>query len=477
MLETDSFYFPVEHPDADADGDGLSNFEEFDGDSDPLDASNGSVYTGSEVYSVWAEDEILSRISEAQLQSYYLGFDAQTEYIRGSDYGGGIGGILYTIRGTDRSYNAYNSRGDVVSKTDDSETITWQSSYEAFGTRTQEEGATEDRQKANTKDEDPTGLLNEGMRYRDIEFGVFLTRDPAGFVDGPNVYTYVRQNPWSAYDPEGLFLGFIADAGFAVYDTVQYSRGKISGKEYSKRMALTGASVLANAASGGTAGLAVRGASMAARAGSATVKVAKAVDKANTAYETASSIAANAEAMAGAISEGDARGMAKAAVGMALDSAGGKKTDGSLGASSQRKTKAQTGAQVEAEAPKTTTVYRGVNSNHFDFAAQSGGVVRPNNKWWQVWKGKGSSPFEHNAAPGGTLNSPYTSWTTDPRVAENFALRPGRTPGMVIEAQVPTSRLLTSPNTKNVSLIQGGGVVSESEVLIRGTVRGTATGR
>ncbi|MCW1917126.1 hypothetical protein OJ996_26325, partial [Luteolibacter sp. GHJ8] len=52
--------------------------------------------------------------------------------------------------------------------------------------------------------EDPTGLLNEGHRYRDLEAGVFISRDPAGFVDGPNVYAYVRQNPWSAFDPEGL---------------------------------------------------------------------------------------------------------------------------------------------------------------------------------------------------------------------------------------------------------------------------------
>jgi len=127
------------------------------------------------------------------------------ETIRGSDYGGGIGGVLYTIRGgSNRSYNAYNSRGDVVSQTGDSGAITWQSTYEAFGTRTQEQGATQDRQKANTKDEDPTGLLNEGFRYRDLEFGIFLTRDPAGFVDGPNVYTYVRQNPWTAFDPDGL---------------------------------------------------------------------------------------------------------------------------------------------------------------------------------------------------------------------------------------------------------------------------------
>ena len=67
-----------------------------------------------------------------------------------------------------------------------------------------ESGESKDRQKANTKDEDPTGLLNEGMRYRDLETGVWLTRDPAGFVDGPNLYAYVVQNPWSKFDPDGL---------------------------------------------------------------------------------------------------------------------------------------------------------------------------------------------------------------------------------------------------------------------------------
>ena len=42
------------------------------------------------------------------------------------------------------------------------------------------------------------------MRYRDLETGTFLTRDPLGFVDGPNVYTYVNQNPWTKFDPHGL---------------------------------------------------------------------------------------------------------------------------------------------------------------------------------------------------------------------------------------------------------------------------------
>jgi RHS repeat-associated protein len=149
--------------------------------------------------------------------SEYNAGNTNTETIRGSDWGGGVGGILYTITpgasGPVRSYNAYNSRGDVVSTTGDAGDATWQASYEAFGTRTAEDGSNTARQRANTKEEDPTGLLNEGMRYRDLAAGVFISRDPAGFVDGPNVYTYVRQNPWTAFDPEGLDM---ARAGTAL---------------------------------------------------------------------------------------------------------------------------------------------------------------------------------------------------------------------------------------------------------------------
>ncbi|MEM0967306.1 MAG: RHS repeat-associated core domain-containing protein [Verrucomicrobiota bacterium] len=131
------------------------------------------------------------------------------EYIRGSDYGGGIGGLLYSLRSGTPSFKHYNSRGDVVAATDTSGVLTYQAAYEAFGkhgdTPTSEEwGTNPDPQQANTKDEDPTGLLNEGFRYRDLETGSFITRDPLGFVDGPNVYTYVVQNPWTKFDPFGL---------------------------------------------------------------------------------------------------------------------------------------------------------------------------------------------------------------------------------------------------------------------------------
>jgi RHS repeat-associated protein len=114
--------------------------------------------------------------------------------------------VLYTLRGTTPSYNHYNRRGDVIGKSDGSGDSTYLATYEAFGTRTVETGSTQDRQKANTKDEEPElGLLNEGFRYRDLETGSFITRDPLGFVDGPNMYSYVVANPWTKFDPEGLF--------------------------------------------------------------------------------------------------------------------------------------------------------------------------------------------------------------------------------------------------------------------------------
>jgi RHS repeat-associated protein len=131
-------------------------------------------------------------------------YDARSTREKGSYRVEGIGGILYTLRNGVPSYTHYNSRGDVVAKTSSTGAITYEALYEAYGKRTVETGATLDRQKANTKDEDPTGLLNEGYRYRDLDTGTFITRDPLGMVDGPNEYTYVRDNPWTHFDPEGL---------------------------------------------------------------------------------------------------------------------------------------------------------------------------------------------------------------------------------------------------------------------------------
>lgn len=127
--------------------------------------------------------------------------------------------------------------------------------------------------------------------------------------------------------------------------------------------------------------------------------------------------------------------------------------------------------RVTGPTQNTVTLYRGVNSTNVAYADALAGVAKPNRSWWQIWKSP-ATPLEHNTVS--TLNSPYTSWTTNPAVAENFALRTsGR--GVILRTEVPASSVVTSPNLKNVVLIQNGRVVSESEVLLRGVQQGAAT--
>ena len=41
-------------------------------------------------------------------------------------------------------------------------------------------------------------------RYYDPETGRFISRDPIGYVDGMNLYEYVKSSPMKAVDPTGL---------------------------------------------------------------------------------------------------------------------------------------------------------------------------------------------------------------------------------------------------------------------------------
>ena len=129
----------------------------------------------------------------------------RTEFIRGEGMGGGVGGMVYSIQNGDIICSHANHRGDVIARSSDTGSLTYFALYEAYGTRPYEWGDDPDRQKANTKEEESDlGLLNEGMRYRDLETGTFLTRDPIRYTDGPNMYCYVHCNPITRFDAFGL---------------------------------------------------------------------------------------------------------------------------------------------------------------------------------------------------------------------------------------------------------------------------------
>jgi hypothetical protein len=119
-------------------------------------------------------------------------------------------------------------------------------------------------------------------------------------------------------------------------------------------------------------------------------------------------------------------------------------------------------AAVSAE---TQTVYRGVNSTSPAFSAAESGVVKPRGGLFGH-----SNAATHNSGANGTANSKFTSWTTNPEVAKHFALYKSGN-GTFLETTVPRSSIFNSPNTKSVNLFQNPGkVVSESEVLLKGTI-------
>ncbi|WP_068466632.1 RHS repeat-associated core domain-containing protein [Candidatus Protochlamydia phocaeensis] len=58
---------------------------------------------------------------------------------------------------------------------------------------------------ANKRWDGETGFVAFGLRYYDPDLGRWVTADPAGFEDGPNLYAYVHNSPLIYHDQFGLF--------------------------------------------------------------------------------------------------------------------------------------------------------------------------------------------------------------------------------------------------------------------------------
>lgn len=295
--------------------------------------------------------------------------------------------------------------------------------------------------------------------------GVDCSYEPALDVrDGPNLYAYVKQNPWTAFDPDGL-----AEV-----------KGYYKNKERKGVTRLEADENGAPQTREGPNGLEVR-ANHYTDAGDRMFSWFNGPqgEPNDSAWEPASRYGVKAPTSSAKGEWGTNVQRNLKAMGEAGNSPGVQTAGTVARASIEISAMLMTGGMTRipfrpgaAGAEEMVTLYRGVNSTHAKYAEALQGIATPNKSWWQFWK-RGASTLEHNAGRGGTLSSPYTSWSTNPEVAKNFALRTSGE-GTVITTQVPRSAMIQSPNLKSVSLMQGGGVVSESEVLLRGTVKGTA---
>lgn len=71
------------------------------------------------------------------------------------------------------------------------------------------------------KERDATGLYYYGFRYYQPWVGRWLSADPAGTVDGLNLYAMVANNPMALVDNDGLMLGSVVNAAKGAVNAVK----------------------------------------------------------------------------------------------------------------------------------------------------------------------------------------------------------------------------------------------------------------
>ncbi|MCX5709329.1 MAG: RHS repeat-associated core domain-containing protein, partial [Candidatus Omnitrophica bacterium] len=130
-----------------------------------------------------------------------------TSYLRNPYQPGGIGGIIKgtTSQGTvPESYYLYNAQGSVTTLANTTGVSTNSNDYDSFGNTITQSGTSSNPYQYSTKELDSTGLIYFGARYYDPKIGRFITPDPSGMVDGPNLYLYCNNDPINWIDPWGL---------------------------------------------------------------------------------------------------------------------------------------------------------------------------------------------------------------------------------------------------------------------------------
>lgn len=135
-------------------------------------------------------------------------------YLRNHQAPGGIGGLIKKVvpRGiaSVETYYLYDALGSVTSLNSSTGATLQSCSYDAFGQRLSPQGTVPDNHQFLTKETGGSGLIYFGARYYDSRIGRFITRDPSGMSDGPNLYLYCLNNPVNAVDLWGLDTYYVS---------------------------------------------------------------------------------------------------------------------------------------------------------------------------------------------------------------------------------------------------------------------------
>ncbi|MCX4539401.1 SpvB/TcaC N-terminal domain-containing protein [Streptomyces sp. NBC_01565] len=116
-------------------------------------------------------------------------------------------------------YQLADHLGSSVVELDQEAAVLSYEEYHPFGTTSlhaRGDGVSRKRYRFTGRERDEeTGFDHHGARYRAPWLGRWISPDPAGFVDGPNLYAYARGNPVRLADPSGRqAAGDRQDAGW-----------------------------------------------------------------------------------------------------------------------------------------------------------------------------------------------------------------------------------------------------------------------
>ncbi|MFH1776990.1 MAG: RHS repeat-associated core domain-containing protein [Candidatus Omnitrophota bacterium] len=130
-----------------------------------------------------------------------------TTYTRIPGAPGGIGGLISSSDVSSTIYYHCSHLGNVEQITDSAGAVIQTYEYDAFGNIVNESGSLNNDHQYKTKEYSPnTGLIYFGARYYNPVIGRFITPDPLGMVDGPNMYLYCGNDPVNSVDPYGKYI-------------------------------------------------------------------------------------------------------------------------------------------------------------------------------------------------------------------------------------------------------------------------------
>jgi RHS repeat-associated protein len=155
----------------------------------------------------------IEKVANGQTKRYiYDGEDILLEYDGTNTlqarytHGPGIDEPIAVTKGTTPFYYHQDGLGSVTDLTDSAGVTAKSYAYDAYGNILESPGTLDQPYTYTGREFDSeSGLYHYRARYYDPATGIFLEKDPLGFVGaGINTYQYVRNNPVKFGDPKGL---------------------------------------------------------------------------------------------------------------------------------------------------------------------------------------------------------------------------------------------------------------------------------